>query len=139
MEIRTASPVSALLITSDEFNPGWVVSIDGKPATPLRADYLLRAVLVPAGEHLVRWEYRPGYLQPMLLLSGSVLVLAAVGLMISSIVVRTTRVAWLTKQPAWQGGFRQATPRVSVLLVGWTLWVSLVIILIGFTRAAWIF
>ncbi len=138
VEIRTASPVPTLLITSDEFNPGWVVSIDDKPATPLRADYLLRAVLVPAGEHLVRWEYRPGYLQPMLLLSGSALALAAVGLMISSIVVCTTRVTWLKKQPAWQG-FWQTAPRVSVLLVGWTLWVSLIIILIGFTRAAWIF
>ena len=52
VEIRTASSMPALLITSDEFNPGWAVSVDGKPATPLRANYLLRGVLVPAGEHL---------------------------------------------------------------------------------------
>ena len=137
VEIQTASPVSALLITSDEFNPGWAVSIDGKPATPLRANYLLRAVPVPAGEHLVRWEYRPSYLQPMLLLSGGALALAAVGLMMSSIAVCITRVEWLVKQPPWQR-LQLAAPRVSVLLVGWTLWASLIIILIGFTRAAWI-
>ncbi len=136
--IRTAAPAPALLITSDEFNPGWTVSIDGKPATPLRADYLLRAVLVPAGEHLVRWEYRPGYLQPMLLVSSGALALAAVGLMMSSTVVCVKHVGWLTKQPTWHR-LRRAAPRASVLLVGWALWVSLIIILIGFTRAAWIF
>ena len=137
VEIRTASPIPALLITSDEFNPGWVVSVDGKPATPLRANYLLRGVLVPAGEHLVRWEYHPGYLQPMLLVSSGALALAAIGLMVSSIAVCISRVEWLTKRRTWQR-LRRATPRVSVLLVGWVLWVSLTIILIGFTRAAWI-
>lgn len=33
--------------------------MDGEPATIVRAHYALRAVRVPAGEHRVRFEYRP--------------------------------------------------------------------------------
>jgi len=35
----------------------WRVFIDGKPATPLRVNYILRAVEVPVGKHTVVWKY----------------------------------------------------------------------------------
>lgn len=59
MEVRTRSSAPAVLVTSDPFYPGWEASIDGQPARLFRADYALRAVAVPAGEHLVRFEFRP--------------------------------------------------------------------------------
>lgn len=37
---------------------GWSVKIDGKEATPLRVNYVLRAVEVPEGNHIVEWSYR---------------------------------------------------------------------------------
>jgi hypothetical protein len=53
------------------------VSIDGRPATALRGDLVLRAVAVPAGGHLVRWVYRDPWLRRGLACSagGSVILL----------------------------------------------------------------
>ncbi|MFI3282126.1 MAG: YfhO family protein [Rikenellaceae bacterium] len=44
------------------YNKGWSVTIDGVEAPYFRADYLLRAMELPAGEHQVVWEFRaPGW------------------------------------------------------------------------------
>lgn len=57
--IETDSPGPALLRLADQWFPGWVASVDGRPVEVLRADYLLRAVPVPAGRHRVEFHYRP--------------------------------------------------------------------------------
>ena len=45
------------------YQPGWEATIDGKPASHFRADWILRAMLVPAGEHQIVFEFRPqGYI-----------------------------------------------------------------------------
>lgn len=49
----------ALVVFSEIFTKqGWTVTIDGTEAKPLRADYILRAVELPAGEHSIEWRYR---------------------------------------------------------------------------------
>ncbi|MEP7288415.1 MAG: YfhO family protein [Chloroflexota bacterium] len=48
-----------VLILSDQYYPGWNATIDGKPVDIYRADTVFRAVCVPAGDHTVRYEFRP--------------------------------------------------------------------------------
>ena len=48
-----------LLIMSEVYYPGWQAKVDGEPATLVRADYVLRAVCVPPGEHQVVLVYNP--------------------------------------------------------------------------------
>ncbi len=56
---RFASPVERVVIFSEIFyDKGWRVTIDGKEAAPFRADYVLRALVVPAGEHTIEWHFR---------------------------------------------------------------------------------
>jgi hypothetical protein len=46
-----------LLVTNDRFDPQWAATIDGAPAPILRANGIVRAVVVPQGLHSVRFEY----------------------------------------------------------------------------------
>ena len=50
---------NALVVFSEIFTKqGWTVKIDGEKVRALRADYILRAVEMPAGEHTIEWSYR---------------------------------------------------------------------------------
>ena len=45
------------------YQPGCKATIDGKPAEHFRADWILRAMRIPAGEHEIVFEFRPeGYI-----------------------------------------------------------------------------
>lgn len=49
-----------LAIFSDVYYPkGWQVSIDGEPAEMIRANYILRALAIPAGAHKVQFRFEP--------------------------------------------------------------------------------
>jgi Na+/serine symporter len=55
--IRTNSPTPALLILAESAYPGWQVTVDGQEAEALTAYTTIKAVCVPAGEHIVEWEF----------------------------------------------------------------------------------
>ena len=57
--VRVKSQADGYLIISDVWYPGWQALIDGKQSNILRANYLFRAVAVPAGEHVVKIVYQP--------------------------------------------------------------------------------
>jgi hypothetical protein len=59
IDIKVQAAAPALLVLSDLFYPGWEATVDGRPVEILRANYLMRAVAIPAGAHEVRFLYRP--------------------------------------------------------------------------------
>jgi hypothetical protein len=67
--IRGALNEPGWVVLADTYYPGWVASVDGEPAAILPANHAFRAVAVAAGEHTVRFEYRPRSFQLGLLLS----------------------------------------------------------------------
>lgn len=56
----TKNSGEGLAVFSEIYYPnGFKVSIDGEPVDLLRADYILRALEVPAGEHEIVFEFKP--------------------------------------------------------------------------------
>ncbi len=91
IEVETHS--DALLVRAVRYDPDWRVTVDGRPAALLRADYIMQAVVVPAGRHRVVWDYRP---------SPAPLYAAIAG-----------RVGWLVLWLLWRWPPRSAAPRPS--------------------------
>ena len=59
LSYRCNSAEGGLCVFSEVFyDKGWKAYVDGWEAKYLRADYLLRAMVLPAGEHIVEWRYR---------------------------------------------------------------------------------
>ena len=59
MEVVTEARAPTFLVTSDAYYPGWRATLDGAPAHLYQTDYALRGVALPAGTHVVRFEFRP--------------------------------------------------------------------------------
>jgi hypothetical protein len=59
VEIEVDSRDAGFVVLNDVWHPWWFGSVDGKPAEILKANVLFRAIQVPAGKHMVRFEFRP--------------------------------------------------------------------------------
>lgn len=57
LEAELSEPGIVVLV--DTYDPGWRVTVDGRPAPLLRANVAFRGVPVPAGRHLIEQVYRP--------------------------------------------------------------------------------
>lgn len=62
IEIAVDSTTGGVLVLADRMSPGWWATLDGGFTIAATADYLFRAVIVPAGKHTVVWKYTaPGF------------------------------------------------------------------------------
>jgi len=57
--IESDAPAAGYLVLTDTSYPGWKVAVDGEPRAIYPANYLFRAVPVPAGHHVVTYVYDP--------------------------------------------------------------------------------
>jgi hypothetical protein len=55
----TASSQQLAVFSEIYFADGWKAFIDGQPAPHFRADWILRAMYIPAGEHKVEFRFEP--------------------------------------------------------------------------------
>ena len=59
IKIETFSEHDSILILTDVYYPGWEVLVDGKQSEILRANGLVRAVVLEEGNHIVEFNYIP--------------------------------------------------------------------------------
>jgi hypothetical protein len=75
VELTATLARPGLVILSDQFYPGWQLTVasDGhepRPAEIVRTDRVLRGVWLPAGTHRLQYDYQPGSFRCGAILSG---------------------------------------------------------------------
>ncbi len=74
VEAETSAP--RFLVLSDTYYPGWKAYVDGKIDKIYRADYILRAVYLTPGRHIVKFTYDPFSFK-----IGAMITLATIGVL----------------------------------------------------------
>jgi hypothetical protein len=59
IEIEADSTDGGFVALNDVWHPWWRATVDGTPVEILKANVLFRAVVVPAGRHVVRFTFHP--------------------------------------------------------------------------------
>jgi Predicted membrane protein len=68
--VHTSTNRAALLVLADVYAHGWKAWVDDKPAPIVIANVAFRGVVVPQGEHDVRFEFDPDALFTGMWISG---------------------------------------------------------------------
>jgi len=79
---QTGSTTTQVAVFSEiYYKEGWKMLIDGKEQPYFRADYLLRAAVIPVGNHKVEFIFHPAsyYTGEDISLVGSILLVLALG------------------------------------------------------------
>lgn len=76
LEFKTQSKTPQLAVFSEIYYPkGWKMLLDGKEVPYIKANYLLRAVFVPAGNHEIRMVFEPEVIE-----KGKIISMSAFGI-----------------------------------------------------------
>ena len=80
---ETENTQDGIAVFSEIYYPdGWQISIDGQPAQMARANYILRALYIPAGKHVVEMTFDPKSLHVTEGIAYAALALLLVGVII---------------------------------------------------------
>lgn len=85
-----ASGVGVAVFSEIYYDKGWTAYLDGEQVPYYRADYILRAMTLPAGKHTVEWRFRaPAFAKvEAVTLCSSVVILAGVLAVVVAALVR---------------------------------------------------
>ena len=87
----SAEEASVVVFSEIFYEKGWKAYIDGVESPAFRADYLLRAMEVPAGDHTIEWRFRApnwGVVEGITGLCSAVILLGALALLVGWIIER---------------------------------------------------
>lgn len=86
---ETENAGDGIAVFSEIYYPhGWQVTIDGKPAGLGRADYVLRALYIPAGKHTVEMRFDPKSLHVTEGIAYGALALLVIGIAAVALIAR---------------------------------------------------
>ncbi|MFR9533770.1 MAG: hypothetical protein SNG49_02935 [Rikenellaceae bacterium] len=96
LKYQYSSDAPAVAVFSEIYYPkGWRAYVDGQEADYFRANYLLRAMELPAGEHTVEWRFRAprwSLIEGITLASSLVILLSILILLIRTINERRQKI-----------------------------------------------
>ncbi|CAG1066292.1 hypothetical protein BAC1_01900 [uncultured bacterium] len=85
-ELKVTTDHEGIFVASESWYPGWKAFVDGVETELLKANLVLRAVKLNAGEHTVRFEYSPASFK-----TGAAISTAAIVSVIIFFIIRSRR------------------------------------------------
>lgn len=83
----------AIAVFSDIYYPGWTCTIDGEEVQIARANYVLRAIRIPAGKHTINMNFHPQTIQITECIAYTAITLLSLCIicLVANIVIKKTR------------------------------------------------
>lgn len=86
---ETNNAQDGIAVFSEIYYPdGWHVTIDGQPAELTRADYILRTMYVPAGQHTIEMRFDPTSLHVTEGIAYGALALLVIGIIVAVLIAK---------------------------------------------------
>lgn len=86
---ETNNAQDGIAVFSEIYYPdGWHVTIDGQPAKLARADYILRTMYVPAGQHTIEMRFDPTSLHVTEGIAYGALALLVIGIIVAVLIAK---------------------------------------------------
>ena len=86
IKFHTRAATPTVLLLNDQYDPNWRVTVDGKPAPLLRANFIMRGVYLTQGEHNVEFQFSLP-VKPLYVTISAM----AIGILLSGVLVFLTR------------------------------------------------